>query len=111
MNDELEGLRKETLVAYFKVLPRHLPEGTEKYHENLSQKRRCPVRNSSRVSTDLPTYLPTYGCTALMDLGRFFSLLIYTQPVGLLGRGISPTQGHYLHTEQHKHKINAHKHP
>jgi hypothetical protein len=40
----------------------------------------------------------------------FFQFLkIYT--VGLLGRGISPSQGHYLHTEQHKHRINAHRHP
>jgi hypothetical protein len=28
--------------------------------------------------------------------------------VGLLGRGISPSQGRYLHTEQHKRRINAH---
>jgi hypothetical protein len=27
----------------------------------------------------------------------------FTQSVGLLGRGISPTQGRYLHTGQHKH--------
>jgi hypothetical protein len=52
-----------------------------------------------------------YGSTALADLGRFFSLLIYTQSVGLLGRGISPSQGRYLHTEQHKHIIHAHRHP
>jgi hypothetical protein len=25
--------------------------------------------------------------------------------VGLLGRGISPSQGLFLHTEQHKHRI------
>jgi hypothetical protein len=31
--------------------------------------------------------------------------------VGLLGRGISPSQGRYLHTEQHKRRINAHRHP
>jgi hypothetical protein len=41
-------------------------------------------------------------------LGRFFSFLIYTQSVGLLGRGMSPSQGLYLHTEQHKHRISAH---
>jgi hypothetical protein len=28
-----------------------------------------------------------------LDLGRFFSFLICTQSVGLLGRGISPSQG------------------
>jgi hypothetical protein len=27
----------------------------------------------------------------------------YTQSVGLLGRGIGPSQGRYLHTGQHKH--------
>jgi hypothetical protein len=48
-----------------------------------------------------------YGSTALVDLGRFFSFLIYTQSVGLLRRGISSSQGRYLHTEQHKHRINA----
>jgi hypothetical protein len=26
----------------------------------------------------------------------------------LLGQGINPLQGFYLHTEQHKHRINAH---
>jgi hypothetical protein len=34
-------------------------------------------------------YLSIYGPTALVDLGRFFSFLIYTQSVRLLGRGIS----------------------
>jgi hypothetical protein len=36
-----------------------------------------------------------------------FSFLIYTQSVGLPGRGISPSQGRYLHTEQHQYRINA----
>jgi hypothetical protein len=49
--------------------------------------------------------------TALVDLGRFFSFSIYTQSVGLLGRGISPSQGRYLCTEQHTHRINAHRQP
>jgi hypothetical protein len=31
-----------------------------------------------------------------------------TQSVELLGRGISPLQGLCLHTELHKHRINAH---
>jgi hypothetical protein len=47
----------------------------------------------------------------LLGLGSFFSFLIYTQSVELLGRGISPPQGRYLHTEEHKHRINAHRHP
>jgi hypothetical protein len=41
----------------------------------------------------------------LLALGHFFSFLIlHTQTVGLLGRGISPSQGRYLHTEEHKHR-------
>jgi hypothetical protein len=43
----------------------------------------------------------------LWIFGRFFSFLIYTQSVGLLGRGISPSQGRNLYTEQHKYRINA----
>jgi hypothetical protein len=31
--DELEMISKETAVAYFKVLSRHLPGETEKYYE------------------------------------------------------------------------------
>jgi hypothetical protein len=34
--------------------------------------------------------------------------LSYTQSVGPLGQGISQSQGLYLYTEQHKHRINAH---
>jgi hypothetical protein len=59
------------------------------------------------VNISVKIYLPTYGSTALVYLGRFFSFLIYTQSVGFLGRGISPSQGRYLHTEQHKRRINA----
>jgi hypothetical protein len=50
------------------------------------------------------------GCTTLVDLDWFFSLLIYRESVGLLGRRISPSQGRCLHKEQHKQKINADRH-
>jgi hypothetical protein len=33
----------------------------------------------------------------------FSSVILYTESVGLLGRGISPSQGLCLHTGQHKH--------
>jgi hypothetical protein len=46
-------------------------------------------------------YLPM-ALQPLWILAAFFSFLIYTQSVGLLGWGISPSQGRYLHTEQHK---------
>jgi hypothetical protein len=45
-------------------------------------------------------YLSIYGSTAILDLGHFFSFV--KQSVELLGRGISPWQGRYPHTEQHK---------
>jgi hypothetical protein len=47
----------------------------------------------------------------LLGLGHFFGFLIYTQSVGLLGRWISSSQGFCLHTEQHKHILNAYRHP
>jgi hypothetical protein len=60
------------------------------------------------LSVCLPIYMPIYpsihGSTALVDLGRFFSFLIYTQSVGLLGQGISPSRGRYLYIEPHDHR-------
>jgi hypothetical protein len=45
----------------------------------------------------------------LLDHGLFISFVIFfTQTVGPLGRVISPSQGRYLHRDQHKHRINAH---
>jgi hypothetical protein len=35
----------------------------------------------------------------------------YRESAGLLGRGISPSQSRYRHTEKHKRRINAHRHP
>jgi hypothetical protein len=55
-------------------------------------------------------YISTYLPMALRPL-CFFTFLIYTQSVGILGRGISPSQGRYLHTEQHKCRINAYRYP
>jgi hypothetical protein len=59
----------------------------------------------------LSIYRSLCGSTILEDLGRFFSFLIYTKSAGLLWRWISPSQGRYLHIEQHKHRMNAHRHP
>jgi hypothetical protein len=39
-----------------------------------------------------------------------FSFLIYSQSVGLLERVISSSQGLYLNTGQHKHRINTYTH-
>jgi hypothetical protein len=52
-----------------------------------------------------------YGSTALCwDWTAFSVSWSFTQSVRLLERGISPSQGRYLHTWQHKHRINTHKH-
>jgi hypothetical protein len=49
-----------------------------------------------------------YGSVALRwALAAFSVSLSYTQSVGLLERGISPSQSFYLHTEQHKHRLKA----
>jgi hypothetical protein len=54
-----------------------------------------------------PIFMAPQGFVGSWPL--FFSVSwSYTQSVGLLGRGISPSQDLYLHTEQHKHRINAH---
>jgi hypothetical protein len=46
---------------------------------------------------------------SLLGPALFFSFVIFfNQTVGFLVRGISPSQGRYLHTEQYKHRINAH---
>jgi hypothetical protein len=51
--------------------------------------------------------LSSCGSTVLVGLGRFFSFLICTQSVEHHGRGISPSQAGFMHTEQHRHGINA----
>jgi hypothetical protein len=46
--------------------------------------------------------LSLYGSTSLVHPDSYFSFLIYAESAGLLGRAISPSQGLYLHTGQHK---------
>jgi hypothetical protein len=57
------------------------------------------------ISLSLPLSLSLFSLRLYspLDLGRVFTFLIYTQSVGFFGQGISPSQGRYLHTEQHKH--------
>jgi hypothetical protein len=48
------------------------------------------------------------SCTALCWVLAAFSVYFsYTQPVGLFGPEISPSQARYLQTGQHKHRING----
>jgi hypothetical protein len=58
------------------------------------------------------THLSIYGSTALCwALAALSVSWTFTQSVGFLWQGISPSQGHYLHTGHQKHRINAHRHP
>jgi hypothetical protein len=70
------------------------------------------IHPSIRPSIHPPIYPsihpPIHSCCSHLDhrasVKRFVSLhfLNLRHSVGLLGRGISPTQGRYLHTEQHQ---------
>jgi hypothetical protein len=52
------------------------------------------------VHPSIYIYIYIYGSTALLlEFGCFFSFLVYTQSVGLLGRRVSSSQGRYLHTK------------
>jgi hypothetical protein len=60
------------------------------------------------VDAMLYHYYYYYGSTVLCCVFAYFSVSwSYTQSIGFLGRGISPSQCLYLHTEKHKHRINA----
>jgi hypothetical protein len=45
-----------------------------------------------------------------LDLGRFFSFLIFYTVGRTPWMAISSSQGRYLNTGQQKHRINAHRH-
>jgi hypothetical protein len=59
--------------------------------------------SSIYLSMALEPFVGPWPLLQFLDLFRQF--------VRLFGRGISPLQGRYLHTGQHKHRINSHKHP
>jgi hypothetical protein len=59
------------------------------------------------LSTFIPV-APTWSIGHLWNASFHLKFLNLRQSVGLLGRGISPSQGRYLHRTTQKHKINAH---
>jgi hypothetical protein len=62
------------------------------------------------LSIHLSIYLSIYLWLYFVGPRPLFQFLdLFIQSVGLLGLVISPSQG--LHTKQHKHGINAHRHP
>jgi hypothetical protein len=61
------------------------------------------------VGVAIRSFIHQWLYSPLLGPGLFFSFVIsFTQTVGFLGPGFSPSQGRYLHTGQHKHGINAH---
>jgi hypothetical protein len=63
----------------------------------------------SARSSFIHSFIHQWFCSPLLGPGLIFSLAaFFTQTVGLLGQEISPSQGRYLHTGRHKHRINAH---
>jgi hypothetical protein len=67
------------------------------------------------LSVCLSIFLSIYLFMALQPFVSSWPLFqfidLFTQPVGHFGREISPSQGRYLHTGQHRHRINSHRHP
>jgi hypothetical protein len=58
------------------------------------------------------SFIPQWLYNPLLGPGLFFTFVILiTKTVGLLGRGISPPQGRYLHTGQHKQNKRPHRCP
>jgi hypothetical protein len=68
--------------------------------QDLATGRTQLKRKNSKYTVSLSMALQPFGPWPL------FRFLDWS--VGPFGRGISPSKGRYLHTEQHKHRINAH---
>jgi hypothetical protein len=68
-----------------------------------ARQHQCNYNNILLFSLSLWLYSP-------FALGRFFSSLIPHTVGRTPWTGFSPSQGRYLHTEQHKHRINKNIH-
>jgi hypothetical protein len=63
-----------------------------------------------KVLIGLHSFIEQWLYSPMLGPGLFFSFIIFfTQTVGLLGRKISSSQSDCLHTEQHKHRVYAHR--
>jgi hypothetical protein len=61
------------------------------------------------IKEHIHSFIHQWLYSPLLGSGLFLSsVILFTQTVGLLGRVISLSQGCYIHTGQHKHRINAH---
>jgi hypothetical protein len=67
------------------------------------------LSSGRNINIFIHTFIHQWLYSPLLSPALFFSFVIFfTQPVGLLGLGISPLQDRYLQTGQYKHRINAH---
>jgi hypothetical protein len=114
MNSKWSGRKRSDPTG---VQSRHLVTYTVKTSVKIAGNSAKPrtehlLNTSIYLSICLSMYLYIYDSTALYwALAAFSISWSFTQSVGLLGRGICPSLGRYLHTEQHKHRINAYKYP
>jgi hypothetical protein len=91
------------MYAYFRCRSQW-PHGLR--HEPSSPAR--TLRSWVRIPLEACMSVCIYSVCVVLCVGS--GLATYTQPVGLPGRWISLSQGRYVHTEQHKQRINAHIH-
>jgi hypothetical protein len=60
-------------------------------------------------SNAIHSFIHQWLYNPLLGRGLLFCFVIsFTQTIGPFGRRIGPSQGRYLNTGQHKHRINAH---
>jgi hypothetical protein len=87
----------------------HEPISYSCYMPRLSHPRSFdnPGRENKLWNSSLNIYLWLYS--PLLGLSRFFIFLIFYTVGRTPWTGISPSQGLYLFTEQHKHSINANR--
>jgi hypothetical protein len=90
-----------TYISYHSTL---CSLATDSVVEWIANNNRCLV---TTLSFSLFLLLPFWSIGHPWNALFHFSFLILRQSVGLLGRGIRPSQGRYLH----KHRINKEKHP
>jgi hypothetical protein len=112
----MKGCSREVVVGWFETHSRNFYIGTEEDRKKCSTailSLYISVRPSIHLPTHPPTYLPTCLPTYLsIYLPTYLPLSIYSPlSIGLLGRGISPSQGRHLNTQDSTNTINAHKHP
>jgi hypothetical protein len=97
------GHEKELIrtISCFIICPLSQPYYDYKGRDNPDI---CHARASEKCTQNSPPPIVLQPFVGPWTLFKFLD--IFTQSVVLLGRGINPSQGRYLHIEQDKHRIN-----